>query len=118
MLVDGKLVAYISGPMTGYEEYNYPEFMRLEKLLVDLDMVVINPAHTGVQEGWTWRQYLERDLIELLTHNVDIVVTLSDWEKSKGSSLEVHVAKELGIPVMTEKFFFDNKDNKDFPHIN
>ena len=93
--------------MTGYEDYNYPAFNRLEQEIKELDpyIVVINPTQTGVQEGWTWQDYLAHDLKLLLDGKPDLIVTLPDWERSKGARLEVHVAKELGIPAITQKHF-------------
>lgn len=100
MSSDLVVTVYLSGPMTGLPEYNYPEFFRCEKILMDLGFRVVNPARTGVREGWTWRDYLIKDLIDLLTSNVDIVATLDGWENSRGASLEVEVAKRLEIPVL------------------
>lgn len=97
---EGKVI-YISGPMTGLPEYNYPEFFRVQKLIEEQGDVAINPANTGVQEGWEWKQYLTKDLIDLLQGDVDSVVVLEGWENSKGARLEVHVAKELEIPIYT-----------------
>jgi hypothetical protein len=94
-------VIYISGPMTGLPEYNYPEFHRVAKLIEDAGHIAINPANTGVQEGWEWKQYLTKDLIDLLQADVDFVVVLQDWKTSKGARLEVHVAEALEIPYIT-----------------
>jgi hypothetical protein len=101
---EGKKIIYISGPMTGLPEYNYPEFNRVAAILEEKGYIVVNPTSTGFQRGWIWKQYLIVDLVMLLTGGgqygaVDHVVTLDGWEKSKGARLEVHVARELEIPV-------------------
>lgn len=105
MGISNKRVIYISGPMTGLPNYNYDEFNRVASILKRMGYKVINPADTGVREGWIWRDYLTKDLIDLLSNNVSIVVTLDGWENSKGARLEVHVAKELGMDVIPVRDF-------------
>ena len=105
-----ELVVYVSGPMTGLPEYNYPNFMRVEKQLLDLGLGidVINPAHTGVQEGWVWQDYMKHDLKLLLDKPVNVLILLEGWESSRGARLEKLVADELGVLVLTEKEFFES----------
>lgn len=91
---------FISGPMTGLPDYNYQEFFRVEKLLRDAGYSVINPASNGVRDGWEWRDYMTQSLMMLLTRDVDAVVTLDGWKRSKGASLEVYVARALGMDVV------------------
>lgn len=104
--VDMKTV-YLSGPMTGYKDFNYPAFNQLEQDIKELDpsITVINPTQTGVQEGWEWNDYLAHDLKLLLDGKPDAVITLPDWERSRGAKLEVHVAKQLGVQVIPDKRF-------------
>jgi hypothetical protein len=92
------LICYISGPMTGIEEYNIPAFNRAEKLLRQKGYAVINVAMFGADPKKEWRDYLARDLA--LLPLCDIVVTLPGWKKSKGASLEIHVARELGMEII------------------
>ena len=35
---------YIAGPMTGYENYNYPKFFKIENILKEKGWIVVNPA--------------------------------------------------------------------------
>lgn len=86
---------YISGPMTGIDDLNVPAFNAAAAALEDAGYQVFNPAAHGVVEGWEWADYLKLDLRELL--NCDAFYTLPGWEVSKGASLEVHVAKQLGL---------------------
>ena len=44
-----------------------------------------------------WADYMKSDLKSLL--DADCVYFLTGWEKSKGASLERHIAETLGIPV-------------------
>lgn len=91
---------FVSGPMTGYVNYNYDEFFKVAKEIEDLGFRVVNPASIGIQEGYTWKDYMKESLMMLITNDVDTVVTLEGWTKSKGARLEVHIAKELGIEVI------------------
>jgi hypothetical protein len=102
---------YIAGPMTGYDQWNFPAFFEAEKQLLSLGCQVINPAHNdgptlelalesaGVPErpnhSWAW--YMRRDLPHVL--EVDALCVLPGWQKSKGASLEVQVDEAMGLPI-------------------
>ena len=102
---------YIAGPMSGYEDWNFPLFFETERKLEELGYEVINPAHndgptletalqsagTADNPGHTWAYYMRRDLPHVL--EVDALCVLPGWKNSKGASLEVHVAKSVGIPI-------------------
>ena len=90
---------YLCGPMTGLPEFNYPTFLKAAARLRDAGHEVVNPAELDNGEtGREWSYYLRRDLLELLT--CDSVAVLPGWERSKGATLEVHVARSLGMPVL------------------
>jgi predicted alpha/beta hydrolase len=89
---------YVSGPMTGIENYNFPEFYRVAALLEDKGYNVLNPAEHGCSEELSWSDYLKKDISDML--QADIVATLDGWEKSKGAKLEVYIAQELGMEVV------------------
>jgi hypothetical protein len=103
---------YIAGPMTGYKNWNFPAFFEAEEQLIKLGYEVVNPAHNDgatVQEALEsagspdapnnpWRWYMRRDLPHVL--EVDALCVLPGWQKSKGASLEVTVAKAIGLPIM------------------
>src|SRR3954462_814094 len=88
---------YLSGPMKGYPELNFPAFERARKLLRDAGYEVVCPAELGNHDGWEWEDYLRRDLKVLLDCNA--IATLSGWDKSEGASLEVYVAQKLKMTV-------------------
>jgi hypothetical protein len=81
--------------MTGYEDYNFPAFNEATERLEDEGWSVCNPAEKGIVPGWEWEDYLRYDLGELV--ECDAIYTLPGWEDSRGASLEVHVAKALGL---------------------
>jgi len=89
---------YLSGPMTGIPDYNFPAFNQAANMLRDLGHSVFNPADRGTQPNKTYEQVLREDILILLG-GAEGVVTLPGWESSKGAQLEVTVAKALGIPV-------------------
>lgn len=106
---------YIAGPMTGYDQWNFPAFFEAEETLLKLGYQVINPAHNdgpdlfsalesaGVPErpnhSWAW--YMRRDLPHVM--EADALCVLPGWRESRGASLEVHVARALGLPILVIK---------------
>ncbi len=88
---------YLSGPMTGLPEHNYPAFQEGREELRALGHEVLCPAEAGVVDGWSWADYLRRALV--MVCHADAVVVLHGWADSRGACLEVHVAQELGLPI-------------------
>ena len=88
---------YIAGPMSGYEEFNFPAFNRVEELLRESYGYkhVINPAKLHPTTDLPWVEFLKRDLRELIA--CDAVFLLKGWEKSRGATLEAFVAYTLGL---------------------
>lgn len=87
---------YISGPMTGRPQLNYPAFFQAEEELKSYGFEISNPAQYP-DNGETWAECLRRDLKDLL--ECDGVATLPGWSRSKGARLEVNVARRLGMEV-------------------
>lgn len=92
------MAIYISGPMTGYPEYNFPAFRSAANRLRAIGLEVISPHEFGEGGDQSWADYLRKDLLAMLEH-CDSVATLHGWEKSRGAQLEVHVANTLGMRV-------------------
>lgn len=86
---------YIAGPMTGYEQNNYPAFFEAAELLKQTGLEPINPAANPKCDSW--QDYMKHSLKQVV--DADMVVTLDGWESSRGASLEVFIATQLGIPV-------------------
>ena len=96
---------YLSGPMTGYEKFNFPAFERAAYALRQVTTVVsaheVNHGeHTGTGT-LPHAEYLRGDLAELL--ECDGIIMLKGWPKSKGARLELEVAISLDFPV----WFYD-----------
>lgn len=106
-----KITIYISGPMTGKEDFNWAEFEHAEWELNNIgDFNVINPhrfnppATIPEEDEVNWVLYLARDLTYLISCRAVgehiILVTLPGAKDSRGASLEIKAAKALKIPVM------------------
>lgn len=89
-------VLYISGPMTGIADYNYPLFNSVAKKCRENGAEVISPAEFfGGGADKTRVEYMRASFEALLkaTH----IVLLPDWDTSKGAVLEYKIAVELGL---------------------
>lgn len=89
---------YLAGPMTGFEDFNFPAFNTMAAELRTRGYAVENPAEHGVVDGADWADYMAYDLTRLGLCGQ--VAVLPGWENSKGARLEVHIARELGMRVV------------------
>ena len=92
------LRCYIAGPMTGLPDFNFPAFHAKAAELRASGMEVVNPAELNPDAVKSWKQCMKEDIRELV--NCDVICPLPGWEKSRGASLEMKIAKELGIGVV------------------
>lgn len=92
---------YVSGPMTGVEELNFPAFRATTATLRAAGFEVVCPSELSltVPDGSLWAAYMRVDLQALL--GCDAVVILDHAIRSRGARLECHVALELGLPLYT-----------------
>ena len=95
---------YVSGPMTGLPEFNYPAFKATTARLRQAGFEVECPTEIGARAGLdpdrdSWEAFMRADLRALL--DCDLVVTLPGWARSRGARLECHVAGELGLPLLS-----------------
>lgn len=88
---------YLSGPMSGRPEHNFPLFHKQAAFLRANGFAVINPAEMNA-ENKTWSEYLIADL-SLMFH-CDTIALLPEWETSKGARLELVNAIQLGLKVI------------------
>ncbi len=89
---------YISGPMTGYDDFNYPAFFSAEERLVKRGYTVVNPARN--QPCNTWHDYMRIDIKQMM--DCDTLFMLKNWRTSKGACLEHYIAKELKFEIIYE----------------
>jgi hypothetical protein len=88
---------YISGPMTGLPENNFPAFHTAAERLKGLGYQVINPADI-VPEVMTWEACMRADIKALM--GADIVAVLPGWQDSKGTRIEVDLSQRLGMMIV------------------
>lgn len=88
---------YISGPMTGLPELNFPAFHDAAKYLRACGYEVVNPAELDAEDKreLTWEQYMRRDIKALC--DCDAIAFLPGYQKSRGAMAEKFVAQTLGL---------------------
>lgn len=92
-------VVYISGPMSGHPDFNFPAFERAAKTLRAQGFIVISPHENfGEATHFGRKHYMRADIMNVL--QADWVCVLAGWMLSKGAKLEVLIAHELGLPVI------------------
>ena len=90
---------YISGPMSGHPELNFPAFFAAETKLRSFGFDVINPASIQpLDPAKSWRDYMREDIRALI--DCEGVATLLGWGVSKGARLEVEIARMLGMTIL------------------
>lgn len=94
---------YLSGPMRGLPEHNYPTFNAVEAALAAwlLGLIhgdgfeILNPARNfDGDQGRPTTEYMQKDM-ELVLRS-DVVVLLPGWEKSEGADRETKLAEWTG----------------------
>lgn len=90
---------YISGPMTGIPDLNFPTFNLAAAMLRKAGVEVVNPAEVNPDSEMPWEQCMRADIKALC--DCDTLAMLPGWERSKGAHLEVHIAHRLGMRVVS-----------------
>ena len=83
--------------MTGYPEWNFPAFHSKTAELRALGHEVINPAEINPDVHMSWADCMRSDIQALVT--CDAIQMLHGWEKSKGATLEHHIAERLEMEI-------------------
>ncbi len=105
---------YLSGPMRGKKDYNFPEFDRVTKILRSHGHDIISPAEADREEGhdpisdpegyekWVKsdavKNAFERDIRDI--SSCDAIYMLDGWENSIGATAEKAVAVWMMKTVM------------------
>jgi hypothetical protein len=97
---------YLSGPMSGIENYNRPAFFELETVIKSVSKkidpehnhLVFNPARIPDADNKKYRQ-LMRECLWGLTY-CSHFVQLPGWEHSSGALIEYTVAVILEMPII------------------
>jgi hypothetical protein len=88
---------YISGPMTGHPDLNFPAFNAEAARLRALGYDVINPAELN-PPGKSWQECMRVDIREMM--DCDTLVVMPGWCASSGAHLEIHIAHRVGMVVI------------------
>ena len=89
---------FISGPMTGIEDYNKPAFDEAEKKLKEAGFSVFNPAWMDFDSGWDYGDIMGIDMAALSRCNY--IYQLEGWERSDGACAEWEFAKSCRLKVI------------------
>ena len=99
-----KRKVYISGPMTGLPDHNFPAFNAAATDLRNLGFCVFNPAEISVgkpNDYETSQDFyhacLRADVKGLC--DCDTLALMPGWENSSGAHLELHIAHRLGVEI-------------------
>lgn len=98
---------YLSGPMTGYPDYNRQAFVEAAARLRSWGYEVHSPVESNLETygSWEeaikhpWQEHLARDVIAV--PSCDVIALMRGWQASKGANLELRIARELGFPVIS-----------------
>lgn len=90
---------YISGPMSGLPDLNFPAFAEAAAKLAAAGWWPVNPAKIKPIGGTEWENYMRGDIRALC--ECEALALLDGWQNSRGVHLEVHIAHRLGIKIMT-----------------
>ena len=86
---------YLAGPMSGLPFLNFPAFHKAASNMRTIGYEVINPAELVPDPKAKWEDAMRADIAALVT--CDRIALLPGWEKSRGATLEHHIATALGM---------------------
>ncbi len=97
---------YLAGPMRHFPEFNFPAFMGYGEMLKEMGFQVFNPAERDtIQDNFNPKKDKAKSLKWYMKYDLpavcdsDLVAVITGWEHSQGARLEIHVAREIGVPV-------------------
>jgi len=91
-------IIYLSGPMNGYDNYNFDAFDMWADRLRESGYVVLSPAETaGGAQHLDRHWYFRFDFAIIAT--VNYVFLMPGWNESAGAKAEAIMACEMGIPL-------------------
>lgn len=94
-VLDPEGIYYVSGPMTGIDQYNYPYFNLVSTRLRYLGLEVRSPSEiptppTELKDMDLWKWCMDRCMS--LMEGCDNIVLLRGWPKSSGARKELEYA--------------------------
>lgn len=104
-----KLKVFISGPMTGYKDFNFKKFDSIADILSRAGVDVVNPVNicrkykkeTVLTDKSTFARMVEEQ--QTTEKACSAILMLDGWETSNGARLELNTALRNGLDVFQEK---------------
>lgn len=84
---------YVAGRISDEKEYA-AKFTKACDEVRQMGHTPVNPCDLEHNHGKTWAEFMVNDIKAML--DCDGVYALSDWERSKGATIEVELARSLG----------------------
>src|SRR5688500_12091226 len=102
------LTHYLSGPMTGYENYNYAAFERACNRLRPMGLKIVSPHELQVPidpmlPDELWEYMIAKCKKEMKKCNS--IIMLQGWPESSGAWVEINIARERKFPMF---FYLEN----------
>lgn len=89
---------YISGPMTGHKESNFPAFYAAEERLKEKGFTPLNPARNPM--GLDYNHYI--DIAMAMVRCSEAIFLLPGWEESYGAIAALSYARSLSLKVISK----------------
>lgn len=89
---------YLSGPMTGCPELNFPAFHFEATRLRAAGLDVVSPAEVKLEGKPGWADYMRADIRQMM--RCSAICMLPGWESSRGAKIEYDLALALGFELM------------------
>lgn len=94
-----KQQVYLSGKISGLPDLNKPKFKAAAEMLTRRGLNVINPHDLpDDHHDKEWNSYMKECYKVMM--DVECVIALDCWKKSRGARREVFVAEWLDMPVV------------------
>ncbi len=102
-MISGKI--YISGPMSGVPEFNFPLFRKVANSLRDKGYEVVCPTEVdGGSIDKLWEYYMVANLQRMM--DCQSIMLLPGWEKSRGATTEALLAYMFRFRIF---IYFNNQ---------
>lgn len=88
---------YVAGRIANEKDYE-AKFARACEEVIAMGYVPVNPCTLEHDHGRTWAEFMVYDIKAML--DCDGVYALMDWAASKGATIEVNLASDLGKEII------------------
>ena len=96
---------YISGPMSGYADFNRRRFAELAEKFRAMGLVVGSPPELnelhGLSDVEAYSEYMRGDYREICGY--DAMFMMVGWQASVGCNRELRIATEMALAIIFEE---------------